>query len=473
MSNPEAGSRSAVHALAENFVRTRYEDLPAETVRLTKMDILDTLGVSLAAAVMAPVCAKVIELVAEIGGRPDSTIIGDGRKVPAHTAALANAALAHALNYDDYLDPLITHFGCVIFPAAFAMAERVGGVNGKELITAYALGVDLGARLNRALITRENQRDWQLHGWLTTQLTGYFGAAAVAARLQGLDASGLLNALGLAYSQVAGNKQPLIGTGADKGIYPCYPAHSGVLAALMAHKGIAGPKDSLEGQAGLYRVFFQGVYDPAALTLDLGRRFDSAGFHIYPCCSFTHTRIELAMNMMREHRLRAEDIEAITLHAGPMSRLLCEPLEVRRNPSLMAEAQYSLPFTVAVAIAKGRPRIEHFSAEGLRDAAVLAVSNKVVYRFDQRYDLRHGTGVCPARLEFRMKDGTMRVGELDGVRYGHPERSITMDDLIEKFRECAAYSRRALPAATVNKAIAMVERLEEVGDVSEIVRLVS
>lgn len=473
MTNLRIGRKDAVHELVDHFIRVRYEDLPAETVRLTKMDILDTLGVALAAARMAPVCGKVIDLVTDLGGRPDSTIIGDGRRVPAHTAALANAALAHSLNYDDYLDPLITHFGCVIFPAAFAMAERVGNVNGKELITAYALGVDLGARLNRALITQDRKRDWQLYGWLTTQLVGYFGAAAVAGRLQGLNRDQMVDALGLAYSQVAGNKQPLIGTGADKGIYPCYPAHSGVLAAMMAQRGIAGPKDSLEGQAGLFNVFFQGVYDPAALTRDLGKRFESAGFHIYPCCSFTHTRIELAMKMVREHSLRPDDIEAIIVPAGPMSRLLCEPLQVRRNPQMMAEAQYSVPFTIAVAIAKGKPRIEHFSTEGMRDAAVLAISNRVSYVFDETYDLKHGTGVSPAKLEIRLKDGRTVVGDQRGVRYGHPERPITMDDLTEKFRECAAYSLRALPAATVDKVIAMVEKLEEVGDVGEIVRLVS
>ncbi len=473
MSNLTVGKKDAVFALVDNLASVKYEDLPAEAIHHTKLDILDCIGVAVAATTNDPVCKKVVELVTEIGGREDSTIIGDGRKVPAHMAAFANAALTHALNYDDYLDPLITHFGCVVFPAAFSMAERVGKVHGKELITAYTLGVDLAARLSRALITKGEQRNWNLHGWLTTQLVGYFGAAAVAGRLQGLDRNQLVNALGLAYSQVAGNKQHLVGVGADKGIYPSYPAHSGVLAALMAQKGIAGPQESLEGQNGLYHVFFQGAYDPTALTKDLGKSFEAAGFYIYPCCGFTHSRIELVLKMLDEHKFRPEDIGSITVFVGPISQLLCEPLEVRRNPRLMAEAQYSLPFTVAAAITKGKPRIEHFTSRGIKDPEILGVSNKVGYRFDEAYDLKYGTGYCPAKIEIKLGNGRTLLAEQGGGRYGHPERPISKDDLTEKFRECVAHSARPLSESNVDKVIAMVDELEGVEDVSRIIRLVS
>ncbi len=473
MSNLKAGKPDAVFALVDNLARVNYADLPAEAVNTTKLDILDCLGVAVAATTTDLACRKIVDLVTEIGGREESTIIGDGRKVPAHAAAFANAALTHALNYDDYTDPLITHFGCVIFPAAFAMAERVGKVTGKEFITTYTLGVDLAARLSRALITKGEQRNWNLHGWLTTQLVGYFGAAAVAGRLQGLKADRLVHALGLAYSQVAGNKQVLVGVGADKGIYPSYPAHSGVLAALMAHKGIAGPQESLEGQNGLYNVFFQGLYDPAALTRDLGRSFEGSAFYIYPCCGFTHSRIELVLKMIEEHKFRPDDIESITVFVGPISRLLCEPQEVRRNPRLTAEAQYSLPFTVATAIAKGKPRIGHFTGEGIRDPEILSVSNKVGYRIDDAYDLKYGTGYCPAKMEIKLKNGRTLCGEQGGGRYGHPERPVSKADLKEKFRECVAYSARPLSVAAVDKIVAMVDNLEDVDDVSQIIRLVS
>ncbi|MFC1918191.1 MmgE/PrpD family protein [Chloroflexota bacterium] len=465
--------KDAIYDLVDNLASITFNDLPAEATEITKNDILDTLGVTLAGGTMAPVCEKVVDLVHEVGGKEESTIIGYSGKVPSHMAAFANATLAHALNYDDYHDSLRAHFGCIIFPAAYAIAERVGGINGKEFITAYTLGLDLAARMNRALITKENQRDWNLYGWLTTQLVGYFGAAAVAGRILGLDREHLIDALGLAYSQVAGNKQSMVAPGADKGIYSSYAAMSGVFSVLMAQKGIAGPKDCLEGQAGFYNVYFQGAYDRNPLIRDLGKVFEGVGFHIYPCCTFTHSRIEVVSMMRDEYNFYPEDIETITLHVGSISRLLCEPLEIRRNPRIMAEAQYSLPFTVAAAITKGSPRIEHFTAAGIKDPEILSVSNKVNYLLDENCDLQYGTGICPTKVEIRLKSGRVLFGEQSINRYGHPERPISKDDLKEKFRECASYSVKPISGDNIEKIISVVNQLETIEDVTQIIRMVS
>jgi len=473
MATAKVKGKDAVFALVNNLASVQYGDLPVEAIKITKMDILDTLGVAIAASTTAPVCNKMVDLTRDIGGRKESTIISYGGKVPSHMASFANAALAHALNYGDFHDPSSTHFGCIIFPAAFAMAERVGKVNGKEFITAYTLALDLVARIARALITKGEQRDWIHYGWLLTQPVGYFGAAAVAGRLQGLNENQLVDAIGLAYSQVAGNMQILVGPGADKGIYPSYPALSGVLAALMAQKGIAGSKESLEGQSGLYNVYFQGAYDPAPLTKDLGKHFEGVGFHLYPSCTFTHSRIELALKMVNEYELHPEDIESVTVFVGPKSRALCEPLDIRRNPRIMAEAQYSLPFTVATAISKGKPRIEHFTSQGIKDPEILSLSNKVGYRFDEACDLKYGTGICPAKIEIKLKNGCSLYSEQNDRRYGHPERPLSMDDLVEKFKECAVYSLKPLSKGVVEKVIKMIEELEEVEDVSQLIRLVS
>jgi 2-methylcitrate dehydratase PrpD len=177
--------------------------------------------------------------------------------------------------------------------------------------------------------------------------------------------------------------------------------------------------------------------------------------------------------MIKEHKFRPDQIESITLAVGPISQLLCEPLPIRRNPRLTAEAQYSLPFTVATAITKGKPRIEHFTGEGIKDPEILRVSNKVGYRMDDTCDLKYGTGYCPAKIEIKLTDGRTLRAEQQGGRYGHPERPVSKEDLIDKFRECVAYSARPLSAATVDKIIAMIDKLEDVDDVSEIIRLVS
>ncbi len=386
MASLETEAKGALFTLAENITTAKYEDIPQKAAQVTKMDILDSLGVALAASSLAPVCKKVVELTREMGGREESTIIAHGDRVPSCMAAFANAALVHALNYDDYCDPLIVHFACSIFPSAFAMAERVGKVSGKELITAYTLSMDFEGRLIKALAT-ENPRDWNHYGWVLVQVFGYFGATAVASRLLGFDRDQLLSALGLAYSQVAGGKQLMVGGGADQGMYPSHPAKAGVLSALMAQKGIAGPRDSLEGAAGLYNVYFQGEYDPALLTKDLGQSFIGPGFYQFPCCGYSHLYIELALQMVTEHGFRPDDVESIMVSAGPKLQALLEPLEIRRNPRMMTEAQFSVPYIMAVAITRGKPRMQHFAGEAFKDPEVLRISNKVSYRPDPECDL--------------------------------------------------------------------------------------
>lgn len=464
----------AILALAKNVANIGYEHIPTQAAEVAKMDILDTLGVAIAASSKAPACKKVVELVKEMGGKKESTIISYGGKVPSYMAAFANGALAHSLNYDDFHDDLGIHLGCSIFPAAFAIAERLGGVSGKEFITAYALSVDLESRLTRSVMSEETHHDWQVSGWLLPQVFGYFGAAAVAGRLLGFGEDQLVSTLGIAYSQVAGNMQPLIGSDADKGIYSAYPAKAGVLSALMAQRGIAGPKDVLEGKSGLYKVYFQGDYDPAPLITDLGKSFEVPGFFRFPCCSFTHLYTEVTLRMVDEHKIRHQDVEAITVFVSEKTRYFtCDPLQMKRNPSRPTDAQMSLPFVVATAIVKGKPRIEHFTSDTIKDPEVLRLSNKVSCQPGQEPSKQYGKGAQYAKIEIKLVDGRVLHSEQEGLRYGHPQRPISKEELVEKFRECACYSIRPLPKDSVEEVLKMVSRLEEVDDVSQIIQLVS
>ncbi len=132
--------------LARNVVSIKYEDLPAEAVEAAKKDILDTLATTLAGSTGDGI--KVVqELVSDWGGKRESTIIVYGDKVPSLNAALVNATMAHAWDYDDYHGLAGVHAGVSVIPASLAIAERRGKVTGKEFITAIALGIDLMCRL--------------------------------------------------------------------------------------------------------------------------------------------------------------------------------------------------------------------------------------------------------------------------------------------------------------------------------------
>jgi len=174
MENKEASS-----AFARNVVRTRYEDIPPEAVHSTKMLVLNILGPGLAATTTTLAAPKMVHLATEMGGKPESTIWGYGDKVPCCMAALVNGVLSHGLNFDDMSDEYLIHAGIGVLPGAFAAAERRGGIDGKELITACTVASDIILRLARATQYDEKSRDWDLYGWERDQLFAYFGEAAV------------------------------------------------------------------------------------------------------------------------------------------------------------------------------------------------------------------------------------------------------------------------------------------------------
>lgn len=467
--------KDAIFDWTDTVVTLKYEDIPSEVAEVTKIDILDTLGVAIAASTTTPACREMAELVKEMGGKEESTIIAYGGKVPCYMAAFVNAALVHSLNYNDLYDAYDVHPGSALLPSALAVAERVGKVSGKEFITAFTLGLDVMGRLGRAVMPPILLREWTLYGWLLPQLYGYFGAATVAGRLLRLDEDKMVSAFGLAYCQTAGNKETHYGVGADKGIYPSYPAKAGVLSALMAQRGIAGPRNSLEGEAGFFKVYFQGEYDSASLTVDLGKSFEGVnlGFYAFPCCGLSHAYITTALQMVDEHKIQPQDVEAITVFVGPKAQHLCEPLHNRRNPQNMSEAQLSIPFVVATAIAKGKPRIKHFISDSIKDPEILRLSNKVTWQPDSECDRQYGTGLSKARVEIKLRGGKVVSCEQKGFRYGNPKNPISKGELVEKFRDCISYSASPLPKDSVEKVIEMVANLEEVDDVSQIIQLIS
>jgi len=470
------GAADASEAFAANCVSARYEDIAPAALAAARANILDGIAVALAATTTTPACREMAEIALEQGGKPESSLLGFGGKVPAPMAAWVNAALVHSLNYNDMFDAWWSHPGATLLPVALAAAERRGKVSGKEFLTAYVLGLDMMARLGRAVFPAHVAlRDWARHGWLPPQLFGYFGGAAVAGRLLGLNRAQQQSAFGLAYSQAAGNMEPLFGVGADKGIYQAYPAQQSLFAVLMAAKGIAGAPRSLEGKAGLYRLYFLGEYDPAALTADLGRDYlaDQLGMYAYPCCGYTQLYVAETLKLVAEYGIRAQDVREVTLFVGPRALNLCEPRDVRCSPRNISEAQMSIPYTVALALAKGKPRIEHFTAAGLRDADTLAMAAKIRWQADPACDKTYGTAIVEAAVDVALTDGRTARFRQRGYRYGHPRNPIPRDDQVAKVRDCMAYAIRPMSVAATDELISMVDHLEDLDDMGRLVSRVS
>jgi 2-methylcitrate dehydratase PrpD len=459
-----AEARDLVHIFAEYAAGLRYEDLPVEAREAAKKSILDTLGVCLAASGLEPAARGVIEIVRESGGAPQCSLLGFGGKFPALSAALGNGALAHCLDYDDQT-PWGQHAASSVVPAAFAVAERQGGVSGRDLIAAVVVGQDIFARLRRHVGWR---KDWNL-----STVLGVLAAAAATARTMGLPAQKIAHAMGIATMQSSGVMEMVAGRGSDlRGLYAGFSAKGAVLAGLMAEKGVSGIDRMFEGEYGFMQTYFGGRYDRDALLRDLGAQFFGSGtlYKRWPCVGTAHSHMKAAIDIVTENDLDPEQIAEVRLYVGDYHDLMCQPLDERRAPATLADAKFSLPFLVSVAIVRRGMSVTDFSAAGLRDPEILAVGRLVGLMRDPSLDWK--MELPAGRVEIRTHDGRSWIREGSAVP-GNPDDPMSWEDICAKFQECATESVTAISGDKITRAMALARDLEQVADSTEIMRVLS
>jgi 2-methylcitrate dehydratase PrpD len=452
----------AAFAIAKHIVNLKYDDIPPEIVEITKKEILDILGVISAASAMGQASQEIVKLVKESGARGKSTIIGHGGRLPSWMAGFANGSMAHELDYDD-----IPHVSSSVVPSAFAVAEEVGGVSGKEFLATVALAVDLHLRMSSAI-----KEDIAPIGWMESPLFGYFSATAAAGRILGLNENGMMDAFGHTLQQAAGSRQCQYSMGGVfRGIRDGFPIMGGILSALMAKRGLTGTKESLEGKAGLYNLYFRGAYDRSQLVDELGKRFRNTrvGFKPWPCCGSPITPVYGILEIFNEHDIPSANIEVINICVSEFDVHLhgaIENMEELRKPQTIMDAKFSIPFSVGVAAVRKKVTIGDFTLDGLKDPAVLQMAQKVTVKRDARLkDSPHAK-----IIEIKTRDGK-QYSKLADITYGNYKKPITKEDLVAKFRDCVSYSAKPISKDQIEKIISMVDGLEKIKDVSRIVRM--
>ncbi|MBI2908812.1 MAG: MmgE/PrpD family protein [Chloroflexi bacterium] len=447
---------------ARNILSLKYEDVPPEVVTVVKKVLLDSVAVGIAGS-SAPGARDVLGLMIQNGGVAESTAMVSGHRLPAASAAMANGAMIRALDYNDTYDDGRTHPGVPVTSAAFAVAEKVGEVNGKDFIAAATAAMDLHCRLARAVLSSSPPP------WLFPQLHGYIPAAAVAGRLLGLDEDRLLSAFGLAYAQTAGSRQVTTERTLARGMQGAFSSAGGVMAAQLAQRGVTGPRESLEGEFGLFNAYHQGMYNRDELVAGLGAEYPWANlsFKPYPSHKQTHVFIDAALQLKEQYQIRPEDVEKVVVSVGNWSKTLCEPLDICQQPRNLTEGQFAIPFTVAVALVNGNVRLNDFLGDGLTDPSVIRMARKVVPETDpdlNRVGIESGVVTVTVRGERHTK-------RVDHPR-GDPKNPFTLEDHIAKFRDCVTWAAKPLRQTNVDRAIEQLLNLEKVNDAGSIMRLV-
>jgi 2-methylcitrate dehydratase PrpD len=347
-------------------------------------------------------------------------------------------------------------------PAALAIAEwkKLGG---KEFLTAILLGFDLETRVAMAV----NPSHMGERGFHTTGTCGTFGAVAAAGKLLKLNEEQMTQALGIAGTQAAGLTISL--ETFSRSLHAGKAAYNGVLAAMLAKKGFTGAEAIFEGKGGFCQALANG-YDLAKLTDGLGREYliSDQRFVRYVTCGAMHSAIDGVIELTKEHAIRPEDIEEIDARTFPITLDLCGRVQ---EPKTFFDAQFSLPFALAIAAIEGQVSIGQLTPKRLNDPTVLALAKKVRGSVDPELATLGYTGsgdlFQSAKVSIKTKDGQEYHKQVN-LHKGSPQNPFTQEELLEKFHDLAS---RSLPKLKVQKIIETVENLEKLDSLGKLAKL--
>jgi 2-methylcitrate dehydratase PrpD len=415
-------SQHETERLAAYAAALRYEDLPPAVVQRAKDCIADMVGAIVYGGELP--WSKMIIAYARRNSAPGaSSILGTGgAPVHAGAAALANGAMTHAFELDSLTKPDSgSHPGATVLSAALAVAQE-RRLSGRELVTAFVAGAEVMFRIGHATKHTNEARGFHAPG-----TTGPFGAATAAGRLMGFDADKMTNALGIAGSCAGGLLEfAHAGNGAMvKRLHMGRAAEGGVLAASLAAEGFTGPTSVLEGKYGFLRVFCND-WDVAELTRGLGSDFFTLDIMLkrYACHITAHNPVDAVLDLRGEHKFAAADVASITIAGNDR---MVETNNIPAPGDVML-AQYSIPFSVALALYRDPIDPRSFDDGAVHDRAILDLASRTKMTAVAGQDRRD----LAVTVAIRLKDGrelSRRVSSFKGT----PERPLDRAELREKF----------------------------------------
>ncbi len=453
--------RSVTAELSAFSAGIRLDRLPRDVVARARSLVLDLVGNIVRARHDAESTASFLSAARAMGmAGGNAGVFGDVARYTPAGAAFLNGALAHSLDFDDTHAAGSLHPGAPVIPAALAAGE-MAGASGADVLAAIIAGYEVTCRVALALPAGAHYD----RGFHPTATCGAFGAAAAASRVFGLDADGVAGALGTVLSQTAGSLQFLVNGAWTKRFQVGWAAMNGLMAATLVREGFKGPTEALEGRHGFMRAYAPNPTPERALH-DLGRAFELMATAVkpYPSCRYGHAGIDAALAVRAEHGLRPEEIEAVTFglpDAGMM--LIGEPADKKADPRNVVDGQFSGPFVIAFALAKGHMGWDSYSL--LEDPEVRRLLPRIVCEPDPEIQAEF-----PANMSGKL---TVRTRGQSFVRKvvvpkGEPANFLSEDELRAKFAGLAEAVLGAERSARLADAVLAVDRTQ---DIASLMRL--
>ena len=421
---PALASTPLTKTLAEWVSATGLPDLPREVQHQVRRSLIDYFS----AAVLGSRSDSAEIVRAYLSATDDdssSTVIGTDTRLSPANATLANGTAAHALDVDDGYTPGGFHPSGPIISSALAIAEARGS-SADDIVRAIALGYEIVCRIAAASHPAQRNR-----GFHQTAIVGVFGAATATAVLEGMDATSIANAYGLAGSH-SGGLLAFLDQGSDVKRYHAGKAgRDGVVSAQLAGRGFTGPTTVLEAPHGYFHAFTGDDYKVERLMGELGSRWNMLRTYNkpYPCCRHVHGAIDAALSLRARHGLRHEEIESVRVETFAIAAS-----HDSKHIENLLDAQMSLPYSVAAALVHGEVGMGQFEEDAREDPAL----ERLVRGFEVVTD----NGFTQSYPRDRAARVTIRTGGGEYTEevlqpYGEPDNPMSDEDLEAKFRRLA------------------------------------
>lgn len=438
---------NATKTLSQFVANSRYDDFDDSVVEAAKIAILDGVANMLAGSTqeLASIVGRYVQ---DMGGSPQSSVVGWGFKTNAPSAAFANGVFGHWLDFEIQGYPP-THGTSSCLPAALALGEE-RHTNGKAIIEAYVMGWEIQGRLRAASAAFSNP------AYHPPGLVGPLGGAVAGAKVLGLDAWHIQMAMGIAASRTGGltaNTGTMV-----KSTHTGNAARMGAEAAILAAAGYTSSDSILEAPNGYSDALFDGNMDWEILTNGLGvsYRLVDPGFDIkrFPAQLHMQNPIEAVLNLLESHNLRADDVENLTVHTGGRGHS-------GSLPASGLDGKFSIEYCAAAALLDGKVGIETFTDDRRFSPDMEETLGKIQVEPGNQDS-------ADVKVTALLKDGRSAEAECRGFR-GSARNPMSREERMDKVIDCVG---RVLTDQDADRLVSLIEDLENVADISEIMDLI-
>ncbi len=448
--------------IAEYVTATDIEDFPPDAIAAAKGAIMDCLACMLAGS-REDLADILCRYVAGESAAPVASVVGRGFRTSAANAALVNGAMAHALDYDDITQITKTHPTAVLLPAALAVAEETGA-SGKDLLLGYMSGFEVACAVGEAL----SEAYYDDLGWHPTGPLGAVGSAAAASRIMALDPEQTAMAVSLAASQASGLRQNF-GT-MTKPFHAGDAARAGVVSAKLVRDGFTASGDALEGRFGFVRAFSGGQgFDSQQVEANLGNKLYlvESGIEIkkYPCCGSAHLALDATFDLLSQAAIDPAAVDRIDVMVDfdPPRSL------IHSRPVSSLEGKFSMQYCLAAALLDQRVGLQSFTDDQVMRPEAQAMIPRIEMRRIPGNEGQPSWTEGYHQVDVRLKDGSTLRQQAHRADSG-ALRGVTMADIREKFRDCAAQSLSEATTAEVLSRLELLEEGEPVSGLADLLR---